>query len=72
MLRSMSSLADRLLTAFVPKTEAAAACCPPDWEHEERCVNIATKKARDCHYTCQCDWVCTAWVWSPTTYPCTW
>jgi len=62
VVKTMSSLADRLLNAVVPKADAGA-CCPPDWYHEDKCAALGMRKYRDCHYTCQCEYVCTAWIW---------
>jgi hypothetical protein len=62
MLRLMSRLGDRMLSALVPQTTAAACVPPEQWVEES---NLADCSCRSCHYNCYGAAVCGSWgKWS--------
>ena len=52
-MRLVTTVADRLLSAVVPRA-IAGACCPPDpWVQECYC-HSHTVYVKNCSYTCTC------------------
>jgi hypothetical protein len=55
----VSALADRMLSAVVPRASAGA-CCPPDGQAEICFCSGCWRYLKYCHYTCNCVWTCGA------------
>jgi hypothetical protein len=64
MIKALGYAADRLLSAVVPKT-IAAACCAPDCFYQyknETSGGHCYRYKRYCCYTCTCSLNCNPWV----------
>lgn len=64
MRKTLNTLSDRVLGAFLPKTKVGACPCQPGeggrWEY--RCYNGQLNQRRHCYYNCQCKWTCGSWI----------
>ena len=56
-MRVVATIADRMLSAVVPRASAGA-CCPPDPVTEICFCSGCWRYLKTCQYNCACTWFC--------------